>query len=54
LEAALEDVEEDLRNVDGSEAHRQAFDHLYAAAKPLADRRLRVRATGPERSGGDR
>lgn len=54
LEAALEDVEEDIRNVDDSQAYHQAFDHLYAAAKPLSDHRLRVRATGPERSGGDR
>ena len=54
LEAALEDVEEDIRIVDDSQAYRQAFDHLYAAAKPLSDHRLRVRATGRERSGGDR
>lgn len=44
LEAALEDVEQDLRGVDTSEAYREAFRHLYAAAAGLRGRRLRARA----------
>ena len=35
LEAALEDVESDLREKTGPTAYREAFDHLYEAAKDL-------------------
>ncbi len=49
LEAALEDVEEDIRRADSGQAYREAFDHLYAAAKGLVDHRLQVRALTPER-----
>lgn len=44
LEAALEDVEGDLRGVDDDEAYRAAFRHLYAAAAGLRGKRLRTRA----------
>lgn len=44
LEAALEDVEQDLRGVAGAEPYVAAFRHLYAAAAGLRGRRLRVRA----------
>ncbi len=35
LEAALEDVESDLAEKTGPTAYREAFDHLYEAAKDL-------------------
>ena len=54
LQAALEDVEQDLRDSGSGQAYREAFEHLYAAAKRLADHRLQVRALAPGRSGGDR
>jgi len=44
LEAALEDVEQDLRAADDPDAYRSAFRHLYAAAAGLRGRRLRARA----------
>jgi hypothetical protein len=44
LEAALEDVEQDLRGIDDVGAYREAFRHLYAAAAGLRGRRLRARA----------
>lgn len=44
LEAALEDVEQDLRGVEEAEAYQVAFRHLYAAAAGLRGRRLRARA----------
>lgn len=44
LEAALEDVEQDLRRSKDLEAYRDAFRHLYAAAAGLRGRRLRARA----------
>jgi hypothetical protein len=44
LEAALEDVERDLRLEGSEEAYRAAFRHLYAAAAGLRGRRLSPRA----------
>ena len=44
LEAALEDVEQDLRRSDDPDEYRAAFQHLYAAAAGLRGRRLRARA----------
>jgi len=35
LESALEDVEADLKGKAGPTAYREAFDHLYEAAKDL-------------------
>ena len=35
LESALEDVEADLEGKPGPAAYREAFDHLYEAAKDL-------------------
>ena len=35
LEAALDDVEADLRGRPADEEYRRAFQHLYAAAAPL-------------------
>jgi len=37
LEAALDDVEADLRGRAPDEEYRRAFRHLYAAAAPLRD-----------------
>ncbi len=37
LEAALDDVEADLRGRPPLEEYRRAFQHLYAAAAPLRD-----------------
>jgi hypothetical protein len=36
LEAALEDVDADLAGQPSSRAYRQAFEHLYEAAKDVA------------------
>ena len=44
LEAALDDVERDLRGAPSDRDHREAFQHLYAAAAGLRGRRLRARA----------
>jgi len=44
LEAALEDVEQDLKGSPGDQAYRAAFRHLYGAAGGLRGRRLRARA----------
>lgn len=44
LEAALEDVEQDLRVPKGDQDYRAAFRHLYGAAAGLRGRRLRARA----------
>lgn len=56
LEAALEDVEDDLRGSDDAAAYREAFRHLYAASAALRGRRLRARALvrGSERSSDGR
>ena len=35
LEAAIEDVESDLAGPTRSQSYRQAFEHLYEAAKDL-------------------
>lgn len=35
LESAIEDVEADLEGKTGPAAYREAFDHLYEAAKDL-------------------
>ena len=35
LESAIEDVEADLAGTVGPKAYREAFDHLYVAAKDL-------------------
>ncbi|MEE9205789.1 MAG: hypothetical protein V3U50_02285 [Acidimicrobiia bacterium] len=52
LEAALEDVAEDLRHGHSLQAYRAAFDHLHAAASGLVDHRLSVRALTPPRPEG--
>ena len=44
LEAALEDVERDLKDSTSDGDYRDAFEHLYAAAVGLRGQRLRVRA----------
>ena len=44
LEAALRDVERDLRGLPDPAEYQQAFRHLYAAAAPLRGGRLRARA----------
>jgi hypothetical protein len=36
LEAAMEDVDADLTDRPGARAYRQAFEHLYEAAKDVA------------------
>lgn len=36
LEAAMEDVDADLSGRPGARAYRQAFQHLYEAAKDVA------------------
>jgi hypothetical protein len=36
LESALEDVESDLGESPRAQSYREAFDHLYEAAKDLA------------------
>ena len=36
LEAAMEDVDADLSGHPGARAYRQAFEHLYEAAKGVA------------------
>lgn len=45
LEAALDDVESDLRGSRADEDYRAAFRHLYAAAAALRGSRPAVRAT---------
>ena len=44
LEAALEDVERDLRREPSAQGYQDAFRHLYAAAAGLRGRRLNPRA----------
>ena len=44
LEAALEDVQQDLKAGTTDADYRAAFRHLYAAAVGLRGRRLRARA----------
>ena len=44
LEAALEDVERDLRGRPPAGEYRRAFQHLYAAAEPLRRSSLEPRA----------
>ena len=44
LEAALDDVEGDLKVETGREAYQEAFRHLYAAAAAMRGSRLRARA----------
>lgn len=44
LEAALDDVERDLRGPADDAEYRTAFRHLYAAAAGLRGHRLRARA----------
>ena len=46
LEAALEDVEQDLKVSPNADAYRAAFEHLYEAAAGLRGRRLRVKGVG--------
>ena len=36
LESAIEDVESDLEESTRSQSYREAFEHLYEAAKDLA------------------
>ncbi len=55
LEAALEDVERDLRGSPVPAEYQHAFRHLYAAAAGLRGRRLLARALvrdGGVRRGG--
>jgi hypothetical protein len=49
LEAALEDVEQDLRGAEDPEAYKSAFRHLYAAAAGIRGHRLRATALVRER-----
>jgi hypothetical protein len=44
LEAALEDVQQDLRAGATDAGYKAAFGHLHAAAAGLRGRRLRARA----------
>lgn len=44
LEAALDDVEQDLRRDPTDDGYRAAFRHLYGAAAGLRGMRLRPRA----------
>ena len=47
LEAALQDVEGDLRGRPALADYKAAFQHLYAAAAPLRGLRIEPRAIGP-------
>ena len=46
VEAALDDVESDLRGRPPIEEYRAAFRHLYAAVEPLRRTRVEPRAIG--------
>jgi hypothetical protein len=48
LEAALEDVREDLSLEPGPAAYENAFRHLYEAAEGLRGQRLQARAVAPD------
>ncbi len=46
IEAALDDVESDLRGRPPLEEYRAAFRHLYAAVSPLRSIRVEPKAMG--------
>ncbi len=46
LEAALEDIDRDLADVDDPGRHREALWHLYRAAAAMRALRIEPKATG--------
>jgi hypothetical protein len=47
IEAALEDIDRDLAELDDAQSHRDALWHLYGAAAGLRAIRIEPKAVGP-------